>query len=102
MQYSHEFIGQHEIPSAERPILQHLLDTYVSETNKVGAVWSELQDEQLDFRLHSRSSSVRQILGTRYSPRPGSSPSSSGCRNRRPSRCCRRETPPRFRRILTG
>lgn len=62
MQYSHEFIGQHEVPSAESPILQHLVDTYVSETNKVGSVWSELRDEQLDFRLHPRSSSVRQIL----------------------------------------
>jgi uncharacterized damage-inducible protein DinB len=62
MQYSHEFIGQHEVPSAERPILQHVVDTYVSETNKVGAVWSELRDEHLDFQLHPRGSSVRQIL----------------------------------------
>jgi uncharacterized damage-inducible protein DinB len=62
MQYPREFIAGHEVPSAREPMLQHLVDTYASETNKVGAVWSELGDNQLDFRLHSRSSSIRQIL----------------------------------------
>lgn len=62
MQYSHAFIAEHEIPRARKPILQHLVDTYASETNKVGAVWSELRDNQLEFRLHPRSSSLRQIM----------------------------------------
>jgi hypothetical protein len=62
MQYSREFISEHEVPRAREPIFQHIVDTYASETNKVGAVWSELRDHQLDFRLHSRSSSIRQIL----------------------------------------
>ena len=62
MHYSREFIAQHEVPRARKPMLQHVVDTYASETNKAGAVWSELRDEQLDFRLHPRSSSVRGIL----------------------------------------
>src|SRR3954469_21373586 len=62
MQYIHEFIAEADVPQAGRPILQHLVDTYVSETNKLAAVWSELHDDQLEFRLHPRSSSVRQIL----------------------------------------
>jgi uncharacterized damage-inducible protein DinB len=39
-----------------------VVDAYASETNKLGAVWSELKDDQLEFRPHSRSSSIRQIL----------------------------------------
>jgi uncharacterized damage-inducible protein DinB len=62
MKYSREFIAEHEVPRARQPMLQHLVDTYASETNKVGAVWSELQDDQLDFRLHPRSNPIRQIL----------------------------------------
>src|SRR4051812_33487206 len=62
MQYIHEFIAESNVPPSTRPILQHLVDTYVSETNKLAAVWSELHDDQLEFRLHPRSSSVRQIL----------------------------------------
>jgi uncharacterized damage-inducible protein DinB len=62
MQYAHEFIAESDVPRARRPILQHLLDTYASETNKLAALWSELRDDQLEFRLHPRSSSVRQIL----------------------------------------
>jgi uncharacterized damage-inducible protein DinB len=62
MQYVHAFIDEREVPRARKPILQHLVDTYASETNKVGAVWSELRDNQLEFRLHPRSSSLRQIM----------------------------------------
>jgi uncharacterized damage-inducible protein DinB len=62
MQYIHEFIAESDVPQARLPILQHLVDTYASETNKLAAVWSELHDDQLEFRLHPRSSSVRQIL----------------------------------------
>jgi uncharacterized damage-inducible protein DinB len=62
MRYSREFIPDRDVPRARRPILQHLVETYASEANKVGAVWSELRDDQLEFRLHPRSSSIRQIL----------------------------------------
>jgi uncharacterized damage-inducible protein DinB len=62
MLYTHEFIPEREVPRAIRPMLQHIPETYASETNKVAAVWSELRDDQLDFRIHSRSSTIRQIL----------------------------------------
>jgi uncharacterized damage-inducible protein DinB len=62
MEYSREFIPSQDIPRAVNPIFQHLVDTYASEANKVGAVWNELRDDQLDFRLHIRSSSIRQIM----------------------------------------
>ena len=44
------------------PLLQHLVDTYASEINKTASLWTELRDEQLGFRPHARSSTVRQIL----------------------------------------
>jgi len=62
MRYEHEFIPAAAAPRARVPLLQHLVDTYASETSKTAAVWSELQDGQLEFRSHARSSSVRQIL----------------------------------------
>jgi uncharacterized damage-inducible protein DinB len=62
MHYDHEFIPASAVPSARLPLLQHLVDTYASETNKTASVWSELTDAQLEFRPHARSSAVRQIL----------------------------------------
>jgi uncharacterized damage-inducible protein DinB len=60
MNYDHTFL-EGSLP-ASRPIFQHLVDTYASETNKTAAVWSELRDDQLDFKPHSKSGSVREIL----------------------------------------
>ncbi len=62
MEYSREFIPEAEIPRARLPLLQHLVDTYASEINKTASVWSELRDDQLEYRPHGRSSSVRQVL----------------------------------------
>jgi uncharacterized damage-inducible protein DinB len=50
------------VPRAGHPVFQHLLDTYASETNKTAAVWRELRDDQLDFRPHQRSASIREVL----------------------------------------
>ena len=61
MEYDHHVLPA-DLPRARVPLLQHLVDTYASETSKTAGVWSELTDAQLDFRPHSRSSSVRQIL----------------------------------------
>lgn len=33
MQYSREFISGHEVPRAREAILQHVVDTYASETD---------------------------------------------------------------------
>jgi DinB family protein len=62
MQYSREFIPEHEVPRAVEPVFQHVVDIYASEANKMGAVWREVGDDQLDFRPHVRSSSIRQIM----------------------------------------
>jgi uncharacterized damage-inducible protein DinB len=62
MQYPREFIPAADIPRARVSAYQHLVDTYASESNKLGAVWSEIKDDQLEFRPHPRSSSIREIL----------------------------------------
>lgn len=62
MLYDREYIPPAAIPRATVPLLQHVVDTYASETSKTAAVWRELVDGQLDFRPHARSSSLRQIL----------------------------------------
>jgi uncharacterized damage-inducible protein DinB len=62
MQYTREFIAPSEIPRANQPIFQHLLDTYASETNKTGSIWTEVPNNQMEFRPHPRSSSIRQIM----------------------------------------
>jgi len=62
MQYLQEFIAEHEIPRAGAPIFQHLVDIYASESNKVASLWTEVRPEQMEFRPHPRSSSIRQIM----------------------------------------
>lgn len=62
MQYSWTAIPPIDIPRADDPTFQHLLDTYVSETNKVASVWKEFRDADLAFKPHPRSSSVGEIL----------------------------------------
>jgi uncharacterized damage-inducible protein DinB len=62
MQYPREFIPSRDVPRAAVAAYQHLVDTYASESNKVGSVWSEIRDDQLEFRPHPRSSSIREIL----------------------------------------
>lgn len=62
MEYAQAYIVEADIPRAIDPLFQHLLDTYASETNKTASVWSELRDDQLAFRPHQKSSTVREIL----------------------------------------
>jgi uncharacterized damage-inducible protein DinB len=62
MNYPTVAIPDREVPRAALPLFQHLLDTYASETNKTAAVWRVLRDDQLGFRPHPRSSSVRDLL----------------------------------------
>ena len=62
MDYPREYLPVDGLPRAASPLLQHLLDTYLSETNKTAAVWAELRDHQLGFRPHARSSTVGEIL----------------------------------------
>ncbi len=62
MGYSTISIPDSKIPPAISPQFQHLLDTYVSETNKVASVWGKFTLDDLSFKPHPRSSSVLEIL----------------------------------------
>lgn len=62
MEYPFRHLAEPDIPRASHPLFQHLLDTYASETNKTASVWRELRDDQLEFRPHPKSSTVREIL----------------------------------------
>ncbi len=62
MHYKWIAIPDSAIPRAQSPLFQHLLDTYVSETNKVACVWKEFRDTDLDFKIHPKFSSVAEIL----------------------------------------
>ena len=60
MQY--EFTSIREVPRASDPLFQHLLDTSVSESNKVVSVWRQFADADLGFRPHPKSSTVEEIF----------------------------------------
>ena len=62
MQYSSSDIAETEIPRATAPALQHILDTYASETNKVLGVWRAFSNGDSTFRPDGRSSSVAEIM----------------------------------------
>jgi len=60
--YAYTAIPDADIPRAAIPLLQHALDTYASETNKVVSVWREFTDADLDYRPQARATSVGDIL----------------------------------------
>lgn len=62
LSYAFTAIPDREIPVASEPLVQHALDTYASETNKVASVWREFRDDDLGFRPHERASAVGDIL----------------------------------------
>jgi uncharacterized damage-inducible protein DinB len=62
MQYEFVAIEQNEIPPMKVHFLQHALDTYASETNKVVSTWREFADSDLGYRPHPKSSTVGDIL----------------------------------------
>jgi uncharacterized damage-inducible protein DinB len=62
MHYEYVAIADGRIPRATDPAFQHMLDTYVSETNKVASVWREFGDDDLAFRPHPRSTNVGEIF----------------------------------------
>jgi uncharacterized damage-inducible protein DinB len=62
MKYAAPAIRDDQIPRSRIPLLQHLLDTYASETNKVISVWASFSDADLAFRPHATSSSVLDIM----------------------------------------
>jgi uncharacterized damage-inducible protein DinB len=62
MQYTFQGIPDSSVPRARVALLQHALDTYASETNKVGSVWACFSDADLSYRPHPRSSTVGEVL----------------------------------------
>jgi len=62
MNYAWTAIPESAVPRAANPLFQHLLDTYVSESNKVASTWKDFTDADLDYKPHPRSSSVGDIL----------------------------------------
>jgi uncharacterized damage-inducible protein DinB len=62
MNYAWTAIPEASIPRASNPLFQHLLDTYVSESNKVASTWKNFKDADLPYRPHPQSSSVEEIL----------------------------------------
>lgn len=62
MQYEFTAIEQNELPQMKVRYLQHALDTYASETNKVVSTWRAFADSDLEFRPHPKSSTVGDIL----------------------------------------
>ena len=62
MRYAHVVIDDADVPRACVRLLQHALDTYASETNKVVSVWREFGDGDLDARPHPRASTVGEIV----------------------------------------
>jgi uncharacterized damage-inducible protein DinB len=62
MHYDYTAIDEANVPKAASPMLQHLLETYASETNKVVSTWLEFMGLDLDFKPHPKSTSVRDIM----------------------------------------
>lgn len=62
MVYEFTAIPDQIVPIPDDPLLRHLVQTYASETNKVVSTWRSFSDQQLDYRPHPKSSSVREIL----------------------------------------
>ena len=62
MNYDRIAIPDAHIPRASSRILQHLLDTYASETNKVISVWRCFSAADVAYKPHPRSRPVLEIF----------------------------------------
>ena len=62
MKYAFSAIRDEQVPRCRVPLLQHVLDTYASETNKVISVWAAFADSDLGYRPHTSSTSVADIM----------------------------------------
>jgi len=62
MKYEEVVVQESEVPQASARIFQHLLKTYASEINKLNSVWHEFAEDDLAFKPHPRSTTVREIM----------------------------------------
>jgi DinB superfamily len=60
--YPSHLIDAGDIPRADNPAYQHVLDVYASEINKVASVWRSFDDGVLDYRPHPKSMTVADIF----------------------------------------
>ena len=90
MKYEFIAIPDKDIPAASDRLFLHLRTTYTSETNKTASLWRAIPDDQLEFRPHEKTNTIRDILVHQILSGAGSSPSSLALRNRQPTNCCHR------------
>jgi len=62
MRYDQTAIDDREVPRAAVPLVQHTLDIYASEVNKVASVWRTFRPGDLEFRPHQRSMTVLEVF----------------------------------------
>src|SRR6185369_4419064 len=62
MQYQDIAIKDADVPTASSRIFQHLLKTYASEVNKLNSMWKQFSEDDLSFKPHPRSTTVREIM----------------------------------------
>ena len=62
MNYDFIAIPDEDVPQATDPLFQHLVVTYVSETNKTASMWRAIPDDLLDFKPHEKVNTIRAIL----------------------------------------
>ena len=62
MNYDFIAIPDQDVPQATDPLFQHLIATYVSETNKTASMWRAIPDDLLDFKPHEKVNTIRAIL----------------------------------------
>ena len=62
MTYDFIAIPDRDIPHATDPLFQHLVVTYVSETNKTASMWDAIPDDLLEFTPHEKVNTIRAIL----------------------------------------
>jgi len=62
MQYQDIAIKDADVPTASSRIFQHLLKTYASEVNKLNSMWNQFSEDDLSFKPHPRSTTVREIM----------------------------------------
>jgi uncharacterized damage-inducible protein DinB len=62
MHYDFIAIPDADVPTAAEPLFQHVVATYVSETNKTASIWRAVPDSLLEFKPHEKTNSIRTIM----------------------------------------
>ncbi len=60
--HSPEAISAADVPRADDPAYQHLLDVYTSEINKTATVWRAFDDSVIAYRPHPKSMTVAEVF----------------------------------------